>query len=79
MPAWIEAGYELVPVPQISVGELEQQRRRAGPFVLDVRSRAEWVAGHVEGAVHMPGGDLPKRTGEIPKDTQVHVICASYS
>lgn len=77
MRAWIEAGLDQAHVPQISVRELKEKRRRGQMFILDVRSRGEWVTGHIEGAVHIPGGELPKRTGEIPKGTPVHVICGS--
>ena len=77
MRAWIEAGFEQAHVPQISVRELEEARHAGKPFVLDVRSRGEWVTGHIDGAVHIPGGELPKRTGEVTKDAPVHVICGS--
>ena len=77
MRSWIEAGLNQAHVPQISVRELEDKRGRADVFLLDVRSRSEWVTGHIEGAVHIPGGELPKRVGEIPKNTPVHVICGS--
>jgi hydroxyacylglutathione hydrolase len=77
MRSWIEAGLNQAHVPQISVRELEDKRRRADVFLLDVRSRGEWVTGHIEGAVHIPGGELSKRVGDIPKTTPVHVICGS--
>jgi hydroxyacylglutathione hydrolase len=77
MRSWIEAGLNQAHVPQISVRELEDKRGREDVFVVDVRSRGEWVTGHIEGAVHMQGGELPKRVGEIPKNTTVHVICGS--
>ena len=77
MRSWIEAGLDQAHVPQISVRELEDKRRREDVFVLDVRSRGEWVSGHIEGAVHIPGGELAKRTREIPTDATVHVICGS--
>jgi hydroxyacylglutathione hydrolase len=80
MRAWIEAGFDQAHLPQISVRELAawlQQRNGGVPFVLDVRSRAEWMSGHIESALHMPGGDVPKRLGEIPRERPVHVICGS--
>jgi rhodanese-related sulfurtransferase len=33
--------------------------------VLDVREDDEWVAGHIDGARHIPMGDLPARFGEV--------------
>ncbi|MGB2569921.1 MBL fold metallo-hydrolase [Micromonospora citrea] len=44
--------------------------------VLDVRMTNEWKAGHVEGAVHVPLPDLPKRLAEVP-DGAVWVHCGS--
>jgi hydroxyacylglutathione hydrolase len=76
MKAWIEVGYEQAHVPQISVEELENALKK-GAHVLDVRSDGEWHAGHIEGAQHIMGGDLPGRTGEVPDDRTVHVICGS--
>jgi rhodanese-related sulfurtransferase len=34
--------------------------------VLDVRRNLEWVAGHVDGAVHIPLHELPGRLAEVP-------------
>lgn len=49
----------------------------AGAFVLDVREPAEYIRGHVPGAVLVPLGDVPARRGDLPKDRPVYVICAS--
>jgi hydroxyacylglutathione hydrolase len=58
MSKWIEGGFEQAHHPQQSVRELFQ-RLEEKPFVLDVRSNSEWKSGHIEGAVHIPGGELP--------------------
>lgn len=76
MKAWVEAGYEQAHVPQISVDELHD-RLKKGAQVVDVRSEGEWRSGHIEGAQHIMGGDLPGRTSEVPDDRTVHVICGS--
>jgi rhodanese-related sulfurtransferase len=34
--------------------------------VVDVRSRAAWDAGHLPGALHVPGSELGERLGELP-------------
>ncbi len=49
----------------------------AGIFLLDVREDDEWAAGHAPGAVHVRLGELSARTGEIPRDREVYVICRS--
>ena len=49
----------------------------AGATVIDVREPAEYLAGHVPGAVLVPMGQLPGRIDELPRDGTVYVICAS--
>jgi len=51
----------------------------ADAAILDVREPDEWEAGHIDGAVHIPLGELPARTGDLPEgaDGQVYVICRS--
>ena len=59
-------------VPSVSVTEVPE-----GAYVVDVREDDEWVAGHIDGALHIPLGDVPVRYGEIEADgdTPVYVIC----
>jgi rhodanese-related sulfurtransferase len=45
-----------------------------GLQVLDVREPEEWQAGHIEGAVHIPLGDLVARVAEVPEG-QTLVVC----
>ncbi len=49
----------------------------AGAFLLDVREPSEWEAGHVDGAVLIPLGQLSARASEVPTDKIVLVICRS--
>ncbi len=44
--------------------------------ILDVRRRLEWVAGHIDGAQHVPLHELLDRLGEIPEG-EVWVHCRS--
>jgi rhodanese-related sulfurtransferase len=44
-------------------------------FVLDVRENDEWAAGHAEGALHIPMGEVVGRIGEIPEGSRIHVVC----
>ncbi|MEO5981704.1 MAG: rhodanese-like domain-containing protein [Pedococcus sp.] len=48
-----------------------------GATVIDVREGGEYVAGHVPGAVLVPMGQLPSRTGELDRSRAVYVVCAS--
>ncbi len=43
--------------------------------VLDVREAVEWHHGHIEGAQHIPLGDVPARLGEVPTERPVLVVC----
>ncbi|MFC5730406.1 MULTISPECIES: rhodanese-like domain-containing protein [Nocardioides] len=49
----------------------------AGLVVLDVREVDEWAAGHIEGAVHIPLGELPARLGEFVEleAPQTLIVC----
>lgn len=42
--------------------------------VLDVREADEWVAGHIEGALHIPLSQLPERIQDVPEG-QTLVVC----
>lgn len=44
-------------------------------FLLDVREADEWAAGHAEGALHIPMGEVVARAAELPADRRVHVVC----
>lgn len=46
-----------------------------GAKVLDVREDYEWEAGHIDGAVHIPLGQLPERLEELDPDEDLFVIC----
>lgn len=41
--------------------------------VLDIREPHEWQAGHVEGAMHIPMGEIVERLREVPDGAAV--IC----
>jgi hydroxyacylglutathione hydrolase len=77
MPAWLQAGFPVTETPQITPRDLHQHLVSGhGPAVLDVRSDAEWEAGHIEGAVHIMGGFLAERLPEVPDgDRPVAVVC----
>jgi rhodanese-related sulfurtransferase len=48
-----------------------------GAYLLDVREPDEWQAGHIPDAVHIPMGQLSERASEIPRDSDVYVVCRS--
>lgn len=48
-----------------------------GAALVDVREPDEWAAGHAPSARHIPLGQLGARAAEIPKDSDVYMICRS--
>lgn len=42
---------------------------------LDVREPYEWSAGHVEGALNIPIGEIGARVSELDRDAGVVVVC----
>ena len=46
-------------------------------FFLDVREPGEWEEAHIPYATLIPLGDLTARLSEIPKDTNIIVVCRS--
>lgn len=78
MQTWIAAGYEIESIPQLPIPRLRAALQRADPMtLLDVRTEEEWTAGHIDGAIHIFGGELPDRVDEIPQDRPLAVICGS--
>ena len=45
--------------------------------ILDVREDDEWTAGRIEGAVHIPLGQLPARIDELDRNRPIAAICRS--
>ena len=55
----------------------EQLQRGEKPLLVDVREDAEFAAGHLEGALHIPLGQLPQRLAEIDPQSDPVFICRS--
>jgi rhodanese-related sulfurtransferase len=56
---------------------LERIRTARAPVIVDVRSKDEFEAGHVPGALNIPFHAAGSRAGEIPagRDDEVVVYC----
>ena len=54
-------------------------KERAAYHLLDVREGDEWNAGHIDGAQHIPLGELGDRLGELPTGTTIVAVCRSGS
>jgi rhodanese-related sulfurtransferase len=62
-------------VEPISRDELLRRAAGGDVVVLDVRPAAEYAAGHLPGAVHIPLDELPHRLAELPGDRDVVAYC----
>jgi rhodanese-related sulfurtransferase len=62
-------------IPAVVVADLDDDLL-AEAFVLDVREPDEWARGHIEGATHIPLGQLQERVGEVPLGQKVLCVCA---
>ena len=74
---WDRAGLPLATMEQVNVEELDARLResRAGR-VVDVRRPAEWQAGHIPNAVHLPLNTLAQNAAALDKSEPLAVICA---
>jgi hydroxyacylglutathione hydrolase len=62
-------------VPQLSMEEFDALGD--APVVIDVREPAEFVSGHLAGAINIPQAELATRIDELPKDRPVVTVCLS--
>ncbi len=47
-------------------------------FLLDVREDSEWIVGHIDGASHLPLGEINKESvRDLPKDKPIYIYCRS--
>src|SRR6056297_3294436 len=60
-------------IPVTEVRELVEN----DAFIVDVREKAEYTAGHLTNSVNIPLSELRERTDEIPKDKPVYLHCRS--
>jgi glyoxylase-like metal-dependent hydrolase (beta-lactamase superfamily II)/rhodanese-related sulfurtransferase len=75
-------GERLIPdgdhaVPSIGVAEARAWLAGRDAWILDVREVREYAAAYIPGAHPLPQADLALRVGEIPRDRDVLVVCAS--
>ena len=76
--AWATDGRALQVVRHMDIAELRNGLPR-GADIIDVRSRAEWEAGHMPGVKNFPLGGLEERMEELPKGRPLVVYCQGGS
>jgi len=66
------------PIRRLSVTALHERLERGErPLLVDVREDVEFAAGHLDGALHIPLGQLPQRLAEIDPASEPVFICRS--
>jgi len=63
------------PVEAISREELAARLREGDVVLVDVRPELEYEAGHIEGAVSIPIGQLSDRLAELPEGAEIVAYC----
>jgi rhodanese-related sulfurtransferase len=59
-----------------TVNELESLQHHEDSLLLDVRTKAEFESGHIEGAAHIPVDELRDRLAELDRDKEILAYCA---
>ena len=62
-------------MPTIDAAGLAERSTDPNLLMIDVRSEAEWNAGHIPGSIHRFLGDLPERSEELPRHQPIVVFC----
>jgi len=55
----------------------EVHARRGEVEILDVREQDEWEAGRIDGARHLPMGEMSVHFQELPRDRLIVTVCRS--
>jgi len=75
--AFLTFSSEVDQANRLTASELrEALGRPRPPVVLDVRNTAERTGGAIDGSVHIPLAELPRRLAEVPDGRPVVVYCA---
>jgi 3-mercaptopyruvate sulfurtransferase SseA len=63
-------------VRRVTVDELRAALEKGTAIVVDVRGEDQYKAGHIKGALWIPGDQLAGRTKELPKDKLIVTYCS---
>jgi hydroxyacylglutathione hydrolase len=77
MHAWRTSGRDVATQESVTIEQLEELVEAGEVTVLDVRQPAEWMSGHIDGAIFITGAELPERLDEVPVDRPLAVVCGS--
>ena len=65
----------MTPLPAAALKQWLDDPARGAPLILDVREPWEYDLCHIPGAQSMPMQDVPVRSGELPTDSDIVVVC----
>lgn len=64
--------------PSITVAEVEARlNEKPAPFILDVRTTAEYREGHIAGSASIPLQKLGERLSKLPNNRDIICVCRS--
>jgi hydroxyacylglutathione hydrolase len=72
---WQAAGRPVAATSRLDLRQTAEAVAAGRGAVLDVRSQAEWAAGHLPGAVNVPLGELEQRIEAVPPSRPLIVQC----
>lgn len=64
-------------VKEITPAEAQRRYQEKKAVIVDVREKDEWQGGHIQGARHVPLGDLQRRAAEVMSAPEVIFVCQS--
>jgi hydroxyacylglutathione hydrolase len=77
--AWTAAALPQSRITTLTASDLGQRSRsdHGTIAIVDVRTRTEWKADHIEGSVNIPVGELVNHLGDVHREGTVATICES--
>jgi 3-mercaptopyruvate sulfurtransferase SseA len=63
-------------VRRVTVDELRAALEKGSAVVVDVRGEDQYKAGHIKGALWIPGDQIANRAKELPKDKLIVTYCS---
>lgn len=61
----------------IGVADAKRKLDAKEALLVDVREANEWAAGHAAGARHIPLGQLTATMPDLPRDSEIMLVCQS--
>lgn len=69
-------GDSVIAGDRLTPAELAAALTAKTAVALDVRSKISYDLGHIEGAIHIPLGEVAARASELPTDKRIVTYCS---